>query len=197
MMQFSFDISYPEFISRLEELAAEIVATEALLPGSIAVRSNNGKTVTSHSVCTCELPFPCAPGDKPAVSSIFNVRPCKAKADVGRAILKIADFIHSAAPIPPDASEELKIPNATSSSPYWNVKVNMASPDTIPYLRALILFRLAHYLSGAAPFGCCGMFKECSDARRCIHPNRLYATSCAYRHNLDAGRIFYGKNKNT
>lgn len=45
-------------------------------------------------------------------------------------------------------------------------------------------------------FGCCGYYVECSDAKQCIHPDKLFARACAYRRNLENGRIFYGKNKN-
>jgi hypothetical protein len=43
-------------------------------------------------------------------------------------------------------------------------------------------------------FGCCSRFRACSDARRCLISDSEYATHCAYRKNLESGRIFYGKN---
>ena len=46
-----------------------------------------------------------------------------------------------------------------------------------------------------ATFGCCGRYEQCSDAKRCIHPDALYSLTCSYRKNLEAGRIFYGKNR--
>jgi hypothetical protein len=46
------------------------------------------------------------------------------------------------------------------------------------------------------PFGCCHRFIECSDKRRCIHNDKLFARGCMYRENLNKGLIFYGKNKN-
>lgn len=44
--------------------------------------------------------------------------------------------------------------------------------------------------------GCCGKFNECSDNKKCVHENTFYARACYYRKNLEAGRIFYGKNRN-
>lgn len=44
-------------------------------------------------------------------------------------------------------------------------------------------------------FGCCSRYETCSDAMKCIHPDPVFASSCQYRQNLLAGRIFYGKNK--
>jgi hypothetical protein len=45
-------------------------------------------------------------------------------------------------------------------------------------------------------FGCCGMYKKCSDLKKCTHEDKLYSTACFYRGNLEKGRIFYGVNKN-
>lgn len=48
-----------------------------------------------------------------------------------------------------------------------------------------------------APFGCCDRFEKCSDEMKCIHADLIYATVCQYSKNLNAGKIFYGKNRNT
>lgn len=45
-------------------------------------------------------------------------------------------------------------------------------------------------------FGCCYKYKECSDAKKCLHEDLLYSTGCLYRKNLENGKIFYGENKN-
>ena len=45
-------------------------------------------------------------------------------------------------------------------------------------------------------FGCCSRYEQCSDERKCIHPDFLFSRACAYRENLEAGNIFYGKNRN-
>lgn len=41
------------------------------------------------------------------------------------------------------------------------------------------------------PFGCCSRYKECSDAKKCIHPDKERAEHCQYRKNLESGKIFY------
>lgn len=46
------------------------------------------------------------------------------------------------------------------------------------------------------PFGCCSSFVACSDARACLYPHDRFYNGCYYRKNLEAGRIFYGKNRN-
>lgn len=40
-------------------------------------------------------------------------------------------------------------------------------------------------------FDCCSRYKECSAAGKCVHPDKIYATSCGYRKNLLKGKIFY------
>ena len=45
-------------------------------------------------------------------------------------------------------------------------------------------------------FGCCHLYEECSDAKKCLHENQAYAKGCIYGKHLAEGRIFYGKNRN-
>ena len=42
-------------------------------------------------------------------------------------------------------------------------------------------------------FGCCASYRACSDAKKCLCDDS-FSVHCAYRINLEAGRIFYGKN---
>jgi len=43
-------------------------------------------------------------------------------------------------------------------------------------------------------FGCCSLYVECSDEKECIRWRDEEYLGCAYRRNLEAGRIFYGRN---
>lgn len=45
-------------------------------------------------------------------------------------------------------------------------------------------------------FDCCSRFEQCSEAKKCIHPNPAMATGCGYRKILKSGRIYYGENRN-
>lgn len=58
------------------------------------------------------------------------------------------------------------------------------------------LFKAVKEFKPSERFGCCEKYVACSDARKCLHSNNFYARCCWYRQNLEAGRIFYGKNKN-
>lgn len=45
-------------------------------------------------------------------------------------------------------------------------------------------------------FGCCSRYKECSDAKMCVHPDILYAAgACQYKRNINAGHIFYSSSE--
>lgn len=46
------------------------------------------------------------------------------------------------------------------------------------------------------PFLCCNDFARCSDAKKCLKFDNPEYNGCLYRKNLEAGRIFYGKNRN-
>ncbi|MEG1515280.1 MAG: exonuclease domain-containing protein [Clostridia bacterium] len=62
----------------------------------------------------------------------------------------------------------------------------------------LIDFLCEEARDSASPemFGCCNSFIDCSDAKKCLHQNDPEYLGCYYRQNLEAGRIFYGVNKN-
>lgn len=42
---------------------------------------------------------------------------------------------------------------------------------------------------------CCSRFKECSDAKACVHPDKVFSLGCGYKKILNSGTIFYGKNR--
>ncbi|MBR2283687.1 MAG: hypothetical protein IJ874_04605 [Ruminococcus sp.] len=53
---------------------------------------------------------------------------------------------------------------------------------------------LEYYVKNFEPsekFGCCGKYRECSAAGKCLHENLFYSKACWYRKNLESGRIFY------
>ena len=76
----------------------------------------------------------------------------------------------------------------------YRVCIRLDSADLLPYFEKIMRNRLANYKSTEPSFGCCHLYNECSDARRCISKDKMYATVCSYRKNLESGRIFYGKN---
>ena len=45
-------------------------------------------------------------------------------------------------------------------------------------------------------FGCCNDYLRCSDALKCLHSDDRFYNNCMYRKNLEAGNVFYGRNRN-
>lgn len=43
---------------------------------------------------------------------------------------------------------------------------------------------------------CCSRYLECSNAKKCIHPDPSFALGCGYRKILSSGTIYYGENRN-
>ena len=76
------------------------------------------------------------------------------------------------------------------------------TPDTAPaellnLLEELKRMKKALFRASVTEvFGCCNDFVKCSDQKQCIHPEDRFYNGCMYRTNLEAGRIFYGKNRN-
>jgi len=58
------------------------------------------------------------------------------------------------------------------------------------------VFKQCYMEESVDSFGCCSRYNACSDEKKCIHPDIIFAKGCMYKKNLDAGRIFYGKNCN-
>ncbi len=89
----------------------------------------------------------------------------------------------------------------------YNVPVMDVPSDPWRRVQLVDFFRYADVLRDAfepiflsafsfPTFGCCGKFEQCSDAGHCLHDDLIYAAAaCAYKKNLDSGRVFYGKNK--
>lgn len=62
--------------------------------------------------------------------------------------------------------------------------------STIAFIRDTAIYYIKNY-EPADKFGCCGKYKECSKAKKCLHDNQFYARACWYKKNLEAGKIFY------
>lgn len=48
----------------------------------------------------------------------------------------------------------------------------------------------------ADTFGCCQLYLDCSDAKACVHSDKVFRTRCIYKRNIENNLIFYGKNRN-
>ncbi len=123
--------------------------------------------------------------------------------------LRVSVPLYNAVPLPKaEAVKERWIKQKNDDSPEapgkqperilskYSVIVSLDSKELLPYLEDLMRYMLLHYRSTESAYGCCHLYEACSDAKKCISKDKMYATVCSYRKNLEAGRIFYGKNKN-
>lgn len=88
----------------------------------------------------------------------------------------------------PESASVVKEP--TEKTLYFHVAFHPEDPSVCQYIKDNLIFCIDNYESSNS-FGCCALYKECSQKRQCIHKNNLYAKGCSYRSNLENGRIFY------
>ena len=62
--------------------------------------------------------------------------------------------------------------------------------DIVSYIINYLDIAIQNY-DAPKKFGCCSRYKECSDKKECINPNKIRAKQCFYRDNLEKGNIFY------
>lgn len=189
-----FDNMDPNFYEKLQEFLDSIIQKNELpthslhLFSNIAPRGKNAGMETSKSICIYEPEYPLIKEDidNPGKNMVvLNIKENK----VFELLIRNAQF--ECINLPETATVKKSKDNV-----FKHVLFEKDDPSIFPYIAQNISFCLKNYRSKEKTFGCCSQFIKCSDAKRCLHANKLYSTACQYRHNLEAGRIFYGKNKN-
>lgn len=190
-----FDIAPKTFYEQVQDIIDAIISSHDLPLNSVYLYSNvsskgkNAGKETSKSICIYEPAYP--PGaygkDTPGRNYIIlNFKKIKPLIE-----LSLRDEQFSSIAMPNTA-----IDKALKSSPGFHfVSFEPNDVSIFEYVRQNILYCLANYKSSNS-FGCCSKFIECSDAKKCVHENKIYSMGCKYRMHLDMGHIFYGKNKN-
>ena len=75
--------------------------------------------------------------------------------------------------------------------------ISADSHEFVEFVHYIVKQALVDYFAnGNDAFGCCHLYEQCSNEKKCVHENRLYARGCTYGKHLAKGRIFYGKNRN-
>lgn len=172
--------------------------------GSLYLSDNYGQkettknTLISHSVCIWEPSYPAIPNEKPGQNKLVaTISPSTVKSrpdDLEIAIRESQEGdLRSFLPL--DA-EVLNQTESDKKSRTVRIRIKRTSPNITEYIRRNTIYCIEGYTSKATRFGCCSSFEKCSDAKKCIHVNKLYSKACMYRGHLDEGRIFYGKNRN-
>lgn len=172
-------------------LLDKIITEQELPTKGLILKENAGKKIASRSICINEPPYPPTKTDLEKFQNIQSIAKIEESEDNIKLSIKESCLKHAS--LPPDIEYRIK-PNAKEAF----AMVNFAANDERFYLflEEVIRYRLKTYVSSAGSFGCCNQHVACSDAKKCLHANKLYSTACQYRHNLENGRIFYGKNRN-
>ena len=177
----------------IQEMLNAMVVEKELPENSLGLIPNygrDGQKITSYSICIYEPDYPLAPNakrDSSRNSIILNI-----KESTERLELLINSSIFSKLEEP----EGAEIKTLKSVTVNTHVFIPKGAELLVSYIKRITEYELANYVSKAASFGCCSKYIECSDAKHCVHENKLYSKACMYRTNLDSGRIFYGKNRN-
>lgn len=69
----------------------------------------------------------------------------------------------------------------------------MDNPFNINQLSFQVLSPTQEPVNNIGDVGCCSRYVGCSNAGKCLIPDREYAASCAYRKKLEAKKVFYGE----
>lgn len=178
----------------IQEMLEQLIVEMELPEKSLYLMPNygrDGKKITSYSVCIYEPVYPLPPNAKkdPTRNSIvLNIKEGKEKLELLIGSIQYGDVGN----VPEDA----EIKQLKSDQANVHVILSMVSESIVEYIKKNTKYALANYTSKASMFGCCSSFNACSDAKKCVHVNKLYSKACIYRGHLDDGRIFYGKNRN-
>lgn len=175
-----------------------IIKAEELPEKSLQLIENYGKDknkITSYSISIAKPDYP--KGTNPNgvnKNSLINIRLGKDSEKKGTMLLfSLPDGV-----VPKISRKYPNVPmNIKNSDPITRASVEADSEMLESFSYDLIKIVLDLFFEdGRNTFGCCHQFEKCSDAKKCLHENKLYARGCTYRRHLNEGRIFYGKNRN-
>lgn len=179
-----------ELDQKIYDILQEIIATEELPENSLYLSSNLTKKgeIKSQSICVNEPDYP------PNSHNINRIAKNDSflKYEFDKILtLHIRDSYMKSLTIPETAT----IKKTKADGLFTRVIIKDWSECIYDLIQNIVKIGLDRYESGSS-FGCCSQFMRCSDEKKCVHENKLYSKGCQYRRNLDAGRIFYGKNRN-
>lgn len=190
-----FDTSWMDIIKDAMERIAKI---EELPEGSLQLVENlsrDKEKITSYSVAVLKPDYPHGvnPNGK-AKNNLINIKSILKKTDlVETLVVSIPDSI---LPMVKSHFPDLSLVKK-KSDPITRANIAVDSKDLNVFFNYVIKSVLDIYFAeGSDAFGCCSRYEACSDAKKCLHENKLYARNCIYGARLAEGQIYYGKNRN-
>jgi len=183
----------------INDILSNIITEEELPEKSLVLNENYSDKkdkITSYTVSVMKPDYPKGINSNGnAKYSLFNIQPKMNKKDeVESLTFCIPDEM-----IPMLEHKAFDISfKKRKSDVFTRVLINPESESFQEFSLYVIKHELESFFKeGGSAFGCCASYEKCSDAKKCVHENRLYALGCAYYHNLRNGHIFFGKNRNT
>lgn len=86
--------------------------------------------------------------------------------------------------------EDITVKNIASDTLNSYLIFTEITEPILNFIKELI-FDYVNNFEPSEKFGCCHRYKECSEAKKCLHPDQFYSKACWYRKNLESGKIFY------
>lgn len=160
-----------EWQVKLSAKFAELETELGLVKDSLSIMENarKNKKVSSYAICVYEPDLVEDRKDSSRNTVLARVREAVLKSNDRMVDLYSKSF---------EPAEEKK-------------RFDKDSEEFLDCLITCIRSGIQAYVPKAAGFACCSRYQECSDAKKCVHPNGLYAKACQYRKNLEEGTIFY------
>lgn len=203
-MDFFGAMTFEDLLHSLEGMCEKIVTDYQLPPRSVVVltRIGTGKTtkgkVTSYALCISEPTWPTTERElldenrtqSPVVSlKAPTTQKWSGFVEFGVSQEKQEFFSgFTGAEFLPQNKQDIEFEKQRIRVPIGEELLEMFDK--------FVRLAVENYVSTSEPFGCCDLYEKCSDAKRCLHPSFFRRTVCAYKKNLEAGRVFYGKNAN-
>lgn len=184
------------FYEKVQGIIDNIISSHNLPKNSIHLYSNisssgtKSGTEVSKSICIFEPEYPPRPNVKEIPGKNFVIMKMQFQKNS-----QIVLFIRNSQMDNIDVPQTATTKTLKSDKVFKHVHFQIGDENIYDFIYNNIIYCLSNYQSSNT-FGCCSRFVECSDAKECVHENKIYSMGCMYRKNLDAGRIFYGKNKN-
>lgn len=186
----SLSMSKNTFDQQLLLILNAIITEKELPENSLRIHINPNKTIKSLSILINEPPFPLGSERRGGEQSIMKIGIKKNIYTVD-----ILESVFESIPIPADTQYE-RIKKTGTNPQHIGITFMAADTTFYEYVKTAVLHSVSHYETSEPAFSCCSQFIKCSDEKKCVHANKLYSTACVYRHNLENGKIFYGKNRN-
>lgn len=183
------DSSETPFQEKIISILEKTIAEKELPEKSLRMRKNKNRNVDSYSILISEPPYPLGSERLGGEQSVMKIS-LKSNSYEIDVLIKVFENI-----VLPDSATYKELKKIGDNPQHVIVSFSTDITDFYSYVESVLLYRLSHYRTAEATFSCCSQFIQCSDAKKCIHENKLYSTACTYRRNLESGRIFYGKNR--